>query len=172
MSPATGSDRTHHKQITIQLHPAIHLYLTPQDNCHNNYSPQTSSTSSSASPPPSNPPPLSRMPLSRKVKYAQLSMKLVALGGGALNGYSGCGLPVVEKAPGLPHVLRNVVSSEQGHAASKTPSLQRIVFVSVEFNGDHKCVRKLRQMRPPSVLGILPDFKQWWLSVRDMATNS
>ena len=30
-------------------------------------------------------------------------------------------------------------------------------FVSVECHGDHETVGKLRQIWPPSVLGILPD---------------
>ena len=37
--------------------------------------------------------------------------------------------------------------------------------LSVECYGDHKTVTKLRLIWSPSMLGILPDFKQWCLSV-------
>ena len=52
----------------------------------------------------------------------------------------------------------------QGHATCKTPSLRQSLFiVSIKFLEDHKTVTKLRCIWPPSVLGILPDLKQWCL---------
>ena len=41
----------------------------------------------------------------------------------------------------------------------------KALFVSVEFHGGHKAVTRLARIWPPSVLQILPDLRQWYLSV-------
>ena len=62
--------------------------------------------------------------------------------------------------------LRTVVEGKQGHVPCKILLLhQSLFFVSVEFHGDHSIVIKLRSIWPPSILGILPDLRQWCLSI-------
>ena len=44
-------------------------------------------------------------------------------------------------------------------------------FVSVKFCDDYKTVTKFRLIWPPSVLGVLPNSKQWSLSVHHISKN-
>ena len=50
-------------------------------------------------------------------------------------------LVVEMKASGPPHVFKTVVGSKQGHAAFRS---NKACFVSVECDGDHKTVTRLR----------------------------
>ena len=55
---------------------------------------------------------------------------------------------------------------KQGHAPCRILSLhQCLFFLLVKFHGDCRTVTKMVKMWPPSVLWILPNLKQWCLSV-------
>ena len=60
--------------------------------------------------------------------------------------------------------LKAVVGVSKGMLPVKYVPIKPL-FVSVEFHRDHKTVTKVRCIWPPSVLGILPDLKQWCMSV-------
>ena len=78
----------------------------------------------------------------------------------ALIVFSGCGVPVVPSlffhhklqlqitnrvrgyGIGTTTCLISVVVTTQGYAPCKTPSLQQIIFMSVEFHGHHKTVTR------------------------------
>ena len=68
------------------------------------------------------------------------------------------------KASGPPHVSKNC-----GRGQARACFLQNTftptnpLSVSVDFQEDHKAVTKMRPVWPPSVLGTLPDVKQWCL---------
>ena len=70
---------------------------------------------------------------------------------------------MVEVKASGPPCLRTVVGLMQGHARCKILLLEEsLFFVSVDIQGDHMADTKTRSIWPPSVL---PDLKQWCLSV-------
>ena len=64
----------------------------------------------------------------------------------------------------MPHVL-NCGLGKHEHATWKVLLLQQCLFAPVEFNCGHKSATNMTEFRPPSVMGILPHFKQWRLSL-------
>ena len=53
-----------------------------------------------------------------------------------------------------------MVGGKQGHVPCEILSLQQsLLFRSVDYYGDHKAVTKLWSIRPPPVLGTLPNYK-------------
>ena len=64
-----------------------------------------------------------------------------------------------------PHFYNTVVGGEQRHTPYKTLAPTNPLFVSVGFHGDHKVVTETMSIRPPSILGILPDLISRCLSL-------
>ena len=69
------------------------------------------------------------------------------------------------KASAALHVLELWLGVSKGMLPVKYFCSTKFLLVSVEFHGDHKTAYKDEGIWPPLVLGILPDFKQWCVSV-------
>ena len=66
---------------------------------------------------------------------------------------------------GHPHVVKLWLGICEGMLPVKCFRSSKAFIISVEFHGDHETVTMLRCIWLPSVLRILPDLKQWCLSV-------
>ena len=63
------------------------------------------------------------------------------------------------------HVLKLLLGVNKGMLPVKYFHSTKRLFMSVEVQVDHKTVIKLRSIWQPSVLEMLPDLRQWGLSV-------
>ena len=69
------------------------------------------------------------------------------------------------KASGPPHVLRLWLGFSKGMLPERYFHSINASFLLIECHIDHTTLTKSKAIWPPSVLWILPDLKQWYLSV-------